>query len=749
MATSYENRLGTSPEEAIKSPVSVVSTANLTLVGEQTVNAVALTAGMRIAVNGQTDSTENGIYDVATGAWTRAKDFNAADDVINGNMFLDTNTKDLYRVALAGTWTPGTTAISFAVVTGASIQHETQYGSDAVANKFTLTGMSYELGVDNLLVFRNGQLIFKTADYTETSTSEVTLTYTPLVGDRYDFYANVNTSSNVSNAGSVTYTPAGAGAVATNVQSKLRERGSVSDFGAVGDGDGAGAGTNDSAALQLAFDHIIANGGRLEFDGAKIYRSDTPLLCQLTALNKELRYDIIGNGATIDCSNQAGSSIGLILGSDSQANLNEKGYIDVCNLRIIGPEASVPINEVSPTTTFIGILVLYAIRVNFINVESTRCYIGIKTAFSFPMTTTNCSVENNFIGLVSDDVSNLHEHNNLSAKQCWQSVLIQKSGAYSTAKIGPITFNDLWTEGSKNGVHIDPGTATGNRIRGITFNGGFHRSVTYDIFRIGQVFDLLTPATRGAKATGKIFEVQSNGGLLKGITPTATSADFVFTNTSNCFGFTGHGGIDDTDPNAMVNAPSWGDFLITADQVGETISGFKRLSWKNSDEYRLPEVPHTNTKVPVYIPAPDEPSPGPYAGTWSPTLTFATAGDLSVAYSKQTGTYTKIGRFVVASFSITTSTFTHTTASGAFRVLGIPHNPRALNNYAPTGEVSVAGISKTGYTHVNVQGATSSAVMTIIACNPATSALSTVASGDIPSGGTLIINGTLCYETDA
>jgi len=58
----------------------------------------------------------------------------------------------------------------------------------------------------------------------------------------------------------VSYTPAGTGAVATTVQTKLRESVSVKDFGAVGDGV-----TDDTAAIQAAIDYAEANAKVIYF----------------------------------------------------------------------------------------------------------------------------------------------------------------------------------------------------------------------------------------------------------------------------------------------------------------------------------------------------------------------------------------------------------------------------------------------------------------------------------------------------
>ncbi len=58
-------------------------------------------------------------------------------------------------------------------------------------------------------------------------------------------------------------------------------------------------------------------------------------------------------------------------------------------------------------------------------------------------------------------------------------------------------------------------------------------------------------------------------------------------------------------------------------------------------------------------------------GTWTPTVTYATVGDLSVSYAVQNATYTRVGNLVVIRCRVS-FTPTFTTASGSLRIAGLP-----------------------------------------------------------------------------
>lgn len=105
--TSVDRIQGLSGGLAVKAPVRAATTASITLSGLQTVDGVALAEGDRVLVKDQTATTENGIYDASTGSWQRSKDFDGANDFVQGTMVL-VQQGDLYtnRVFAVSTASP-------------------------------------------------------------------------------------------------------------------------------------------------------------------------------------------------------------------------------------------------------------------------------------------------------------------------------------------------------------------------------------------------------------------------------------------------------------------------------------------------------------------------------------------------------------------------------------------------------------------------------------------------------------------
>lgn len=132
--------------------------------------------------------------------------------------------------------------------------------------------------------------------------------------------------------------------------------------------------------------------------------------------------------------------------------------------------------------------------------------------------------------------------------------------------------------------------------------------------------------------------------------------------------------------------------------------------------------------------------------TWTPVLTFATAGDLSVTYSSQYGHYTKIGRVVHIVFRIITSAFTHTTASGNLYITGCPFTSTNTTNNIAAGTCLWSGITKATYSQVTPYLQANGAVLQFSISGSGV-AVADVAAGDVPSGGTVNLTGSLTYIT--
>jgi hypothetical protein len=123
-----------------KKEVKAGTISNITLSGIQTIDSIALVAGDRVLVKDQTTQSQNGIYVVASGSWTRTTDADTTDEIEGATVMvrLGTVNKDTQ-------WTNtnsnepviGTDAIIFGQIAGAGT-YTNGTGINLTANVFSL-----------------------------------------------------------------------------------------------------------------------------------------------------------------------------------------------------------------------------------------------------------------------------------------------------------------------------------------------------------------------------------------------------------------------------------------------------------------------------------------------------------------------------------------------------------------------------------------------------------------------------------
>lgn len=105
-----------------KESVRAATVGNITLSGTQTIDGVALVVGNRVLVKNQTTGSANGIYVVASGAWTRAADAVQGSLTANAFCFVEEGTTQGDTGWVLTTNDPitvGTTSLTFTQFSGA------------------------------------------------------------------------------------------------------------------------------------------------------------------------------------------------------------------------------------------------------------------------------------------------------------------------------------------------------------------------------------------------------------------------------------------------------------------------------------------------------------------------------------------------------------------------------------------------------------------------------------------------------
>jgi len=238
-----------------------------------------------------------------------------------GAQFFDNN-----GIPLAGglvyTYTAGTTTPQAAYTTSA--------GSIAHANPIVLDSSGRipsggEIWLTDAVAYK---FVLKTATATTIGT------YDNVTGNASGIYAAFAASSGSSLVG---FIQAGTGAVATTVQTKLRQYVSVKDFGAVGNGT-----TNDTAAIQAALDYANTLGNAALMFEPGVYKCNTGLTLYPNTVA------VKGNGAKIDFS---GMTTGYAISfSQSITDANIRNAVNkahpISDLYMIGPTGSVSVTAV-------------------------------------------------------------------------------------------------------------------------------------------------------------------------------------------------------------------------------------------------------------------------------------------------------------------------------------------------------------------------------------------------------------------
>ena len=136
----------------VKASVRVATTANITLSGAQTIDGVVASAGDRVLVKNQTAGAQNGIYDVAVGAWTRSTDSDTSGEFNSGAFtFVEEGTVNGgrgYVMTTANPITLGTTSLAFTMFSSS--------GAITAGTDLSFSGTTLNVNVDGSSITTNG-----------------------------------------------------------------------------------------------------------------------------------------------------------------------------------------------------------------------------------------------------------------------------------------------------------------------------------------------------------------------------------------------------------------------------------------------------------------------------------------------------------------------------------------------------------------------------------------------------------------
>lgn len=147
--------------------VATVSSGNITLSGLQTIAGVTLVANDRVLVRGQTTASQNGIYLAASGAWTRATDFDVTGEMKAGTQVIVDNGSDYASAIFAlveDVATVGTDLVSFVLVNPQVLSTTITLGAGDITNQYVQINAGWNASI--LGFFAGGLMQIETDSWT-------------------------------------------------------------------------------------------------------------------------------------------------------------------------------------------------------------------------------------------------------------------------------------------------------------------------------------------------------------------------------------------------------------------------------------------------------------------------------------------------------------------------------------------------------------------------------------------------------
>ena len=508
----------------------------------------------------------------------------------------------------------------------------------------------------------------------------------------------------------------------------ISERADVLDYGAVGDGV-----TDSTSSIQAAIDAVSAAGGGVVFLPAGTYLVHDNDADGNALLNKT-GVHIMGAGRGVATLKLRSPDQGetAIIGEDAAA-----AYVAVTDLTLDGDRA----NQTGTVDASHR-----GIRGSAYSHDKLYAHLEIKNIWgrgistnedgaSLYATLTDCAYNVTIDDVTLDSVGtkNIHVRRSkyVSVSNCHANTLATPNStdncaAFEASASHHVSFSNCHARHQTAGWGVTLRCTNGSQYVTYTNNTGYAGRQGIEFADVSYV-----------TATNNAFEDCGNvGAIIQSVGNDVTTTDVHdITIADNIF-------INPTTYGLSVSCPAPGTLVDNLRILNNTFRGGANVMQYGLRVLNSPGTVNAYQSGNYITGHTVDTTTGTFlsvisdSGTFVPTITFQTPGDLNVVYALQAGYYWTMGDLVFWRITLQTSTFTFTTASGELRIAGLPITSKNDANSRGVGTGIFRGITKanfTQYTPMCVQNTTTVAVR----ASGSGQTDANITTADMPTGGTV------------